>query len=129
MSFFPSTRRLSALSTRRARATDVKGIASAGELHVERRDGIIGLQALAGELDAVNEGAEKPSPFATSAFTIAYASNSERDPLGMDVRVFVVRDGAGLALGWAVFAFRRGDLRFEPSPNRHTSTAATKQFA
>lgn len=110
MSLFPFSRKLSACATRSRASKDIGGVADVGALDVERRDGIIGLQALAGELDAVNQGAEKPSPFATSAFTIAYASNSERDPLGMDVRVFVVRDGAGLALGWAVFAFRVDEL-------------------
>jgi Acetyltransferase (GNAT) domain len=83
---------------------------SAGGLCVERHDGIIGLQSLADELDLVNAGSVRPSPFATSAFTITYASHSERDPLGMDVRLFVVRDRSAKALGWAVFAFRKDQL-------------------
>jgi hypothetical protein len=85
-------------------------------LRVERSDGIIGLQTLAAELDAVNEASTKPSPFATSAFTLAYAAHSERDPLGMDVRLFVARDTTGMAVGWAVFAFRVDALFGVPNP-------------
>ncbi len=95
-------------------------------LIVERHDGIISLQSLAGELDAVNEGSAKPSPFATSAFTITYASNSERDPLGMDVRLFVVRDGGGRAVGWAVFAFRVDELLTTPAIAMERSAAIAK---
>jgi hypothetical protein len=102
------------------------GSLGAGQLHVERFDGIIGLQTMAAELDAVNQHCAKPSPFATSAFTIAYASNSERDPLGMDVRLFVVRDGAGLALGWAVFAFRIDELVGVPAALRQRSASLGK---
>jgi Acetyltransferase (GNAT) domain len=101
----------------------------AGNLQVERFDGIIGLQTTAIELDAVNEHSAKPSPFATSAFTIAYASNSERDPLGMDVRLFVVRDDAGLALGWAVFAFRIDELAGVPEAVTQRSAGLGKLLA
>jgi Acetyltransferase (GNAT) domain len=101
----------------------------AESLQVERFDGIIGLQTTAVELDAVNEHSAKPSPFATSAFTIAYASNSERDPLGMDVRLFVVRDHAGLALGWAVFAFRIDELAGVPDAMMQRSAGLGKLLA
>jgi Acetyltransferase (GNAT) domain len=92
-------------------------------LRVDRHDGIIALEALAQELDAVNDSSARPSPFGTSAFTIAYASSSERDPLGMDVRLFVVRDSLGLALGWAVFAFRIDELVALPTSVSQRSPA------
>jgi Acetyltransferase (GNAT) domain len=101
----------------------------AGNLQVERFDGIVGLQTMAVQLDAVNEHSAKPSPFATSAFTIAYASNSERDPLGMDVRLFLVRDGAGLALGWAVFALRIDELVDVPEAVMQRSVGLRKLLA
>jgi hypothetical protein len=78
----------------------------AAEFRVHRHDGIKALHALAEELDMVNNSSAQPSPFATSAFTINFASFSERDPDGMDVRLFVVRNLEGNAVGWAVFAFR-----------------------
>jgi Acetyltransferase (GNAT) domain len=93
-------------SSRQARNMRGRNSPGGNGLRVQRCDGIIGLQTLAAELDAVNESSAKPSPFATSGFTMAYAANSERDPLGMDVRLFVARDATGLAVGWAVFAFR-----------------------
>ena len=82
----------------------------AAQYRVHRYDGIAALHALAEELDAVNSSSANPSPFATSDFTISFASFSERDPEGMDVRLFVVRNLEGSAVGWAVFAFRTDSL-------------------
>jgi hypothetical protein len=114
MSRLSGFRVLSARASQRGARSDDAEVGNSGELHVERHDGIIGLQSLADELDLVNAGSVRPSPFATSAFTITYASNSERDPLGMDVRLFVVRDRSEKALGWAVFAFRTDQLAQVP---------------
>jgi Acetyltransferase (GNAT) domain len=104
----------------------VPGVSGASEFAVERHDGILALQQLATELDQVNQASTEPSPFASSAFTIAYASNSERDPLGMDVRLFVVRDVTGKVLGWAVFAFRVEELLSLPEAITHRWTALEK---
>lgn len=99
-------------------STTTSGVKRSG-LSVTRHDGIVALETLSAELDEVNAASVRPSPFATAAFALAYASNSERDPLGMDVRLFVVHgrgedEKLGLVgfdpgphlLGWAVFAFR-----------------------
>ncbi len=113
-------------SSRKANSTRTSNALNRNGLRVERSDGIIGIQTLAAELDSVNESSAEPSPFATSAFTVAYAANSERDPLGMDVRLFVARDAAGLAVGWAVFAFRFDALLHVPDSMEQRSPGLAK---
>jgi Acetyltransferase (GNAT) domain len=66
------------------------------QLSVSPVDGVAGLERFAPEIDALNAASERPNPFLSAGFLLAYARRSEYGSSRTVERLFLIREGSRL---------------------------------